>query len=67
MAAVSRLLENDRLPPAEGEVAHGEAGDDRHAEPAVVGHEDEHDEVREYHLEGGRIKSPSKTCRLFYI
>ena len=47
------MLENDRLPPAEGEVAHGEAGDGRHTEPAVVGHEDEHDEIREYHLEGG--------------
>ena len=61
MATVTRLLENDRLPPAESEVAHGEAGDDRHAEPAVVGHEDEHDEVREYHLDGWHCKSPS-TC-----
>ena len=53
MAAVSsRLLQNDRLPPAESEVADGEAGDDGHAEPAVVRHEDEHDEVREYHLQG---------------
>ena len=52
MAVVSRLFEHDRLPPAKGEVPHGEAGDDGEAEPAVVRHEDEHDEVREYHLQG---------------
>ena len=66
-AAVSRLLEHDGLPPAEGEVADGEAGDDGDAEPAVVGHEDEHDEVRQDHLRGSSNVRQFHTFRVLQL
>jgi hypothetical protein len=51
LVAVIRLLQHNRLPPAKAKVSRCEPRDDRGAQPAVVRHEDEHDEVGEDHLD----------------
>lgn len=43
-------VDNHCLPPAEQEVAHASAGCHGDAEVTVVGHEDEHKEVADDHL-----------------
>ena len=48
--AVVGLFVDDRLPPAEQEVADCCADHDGRAQPRVVRHKDEHEQVRESHL-----------------
>lgn len=48
--AVLRDVDNHRLPPAEQEVAHAGACCHGDAEVSIVGHEDEHQEVADDHL-----------------
>lgn len=49
--AVLRYVDDYRFSPAEQEVAHAGAGCHGDAQVAVVGHEDEHQEVADDHLD----------------
>lgn len=51
LMAVLCDVNNHCLPPAEQEVAHAGAGRHGDAEVSIVGHEDEHQEVTDDHLD----------------